>query len=104
MNDTPPPSGPALRKSLGLLDGVAIAASGNYIAGAIWPPIVGLIIRDHGWRFAYGSAAADTLKRVLTPVSGVPEASLDRIVAFTEEAARDHAGVRTRDHETVREP
>ena len=37
---------------------VAIAASGNYIAGAIWPPIVGLIIRDHGWRFAYGAAAA----------------------------------------------
>jgi MFS family permease len=37
---------------------VAIAASGNYIAGAIWPPIVGLIIRDHGWRFAYGGAAA----------------------------------------------
>ena len=37
---------------------VAIAASGNYIAGAIWPPIVGLIIRDHGWRLAYGSAAA----------------------------------------------
>jgi MFS family permease len=37
---------------------VAIAASGNYIAGAIWPPIVGLIIRDHGWRFAYGAGAA----------------------------------------------
>jgi acyl-CoA reductase-like NAD-dependent aldehyde dehydrogenase len=29
-------------------------------------------------------SAADTLKRVLTPVSGVPEATLDRIVAFTE--------------------
>jgi acyl-CoA reductase-like NAD-dependent aldehyde dehydrogenase len=29
-------------------------------------------------------AAADTLKRVLAPVSGVPAASLDRIVAFTE--------------------
>ena len=29
-------------------------------------------------------AAADTLKRVLTPVSGVPGASLDRITAFTE--------------------
>jgi acyl-CoA reductase-like NAD-dependent aldehyde dehydrogenase len=29
-------------------------------------------------------SAADTLKRVLTPVSGVPEASLDRVVAFTE--------------------
>jgi len=29
-------------------------------------------------------AAADTLKRVLTPVSGIPGASLDRITAFTE--------------------
>jgi len=37
---------------------VAIAASGNYIAGAIWPPIVGLLIRDHGWHLTYGVAAA----------------------------------------------
>jgi MFS family permease len=37
---------------------VAIAASGNYIAGAIWPPIVELMIRDHGWRTTYYSAAA----------------------------------------------
>jgi acyl-CoA reductase-like NAD-dependent aldehyde dehydrogenase len=29
-------------------------------------------------------AAADTLKRVLPPVSGIPAPSLDRIVAFTE--------------------
>ena len=29
-------------------------------------------------------AAADTLKRVLTPVAGIPGASLDRITAFTE--------------------
>jgi len=29
-------------------------------------------------------AAADTLKRVLTPVAGTPAASLDRITAFTE--------------------
>ena len=36
---------------------VAIAASGNYIAGAIWPPIVGLMIRDFGWRTTYASAA-----------------------------------------------
>src|SRR5215475_11143335 len=27
---------------------VAIAASGNYIAGTIWPPIVELMIHDHG--------------------------------------------------------
>ncbi|CAN5137067.1 MFS transporter [soil metagenome] len=36
---------------------VAIAASGNYIAGAVWPPIVELMIRDHGWRVTYSSAA-----------------------------------------------
>ena len=37
---------------------VAIPASGNYIAGALWPPIVELIIRDHGWRTMFWSAAA----------------------------------------------
>jgi MFS family permease len=37
---------------------VAIAASGNYIAGAVWPPIVELVIHQFGWRAAYGSAAA----------------------------------------------
>src|SRR5688572_556641 len=29
---------------------VAIAASGNYLAGTVWPPIVERLIRDHGWR------------------------------------------------------
>src|SRR5437868_10424059 len=37
---------------------VGIAASGNYIAGAVWPPIVELMIRDHGWRVTYWSVAA----------------------------------------------
>jgi MFS family permease len=32
---------------------VAIAASGNYIAGAIWPPIIEPVIADHGWRATY---------------------------------------------------
>ena len=36
---------------------VAIAASGNYIAGAIWPPLVELMIRELGWRTTYASAA-----------------------------------------------
>jgi len=36
---------------------VAMAASGNYIAGAVWPPIVGAMIQHHGWRVTYGSAA-----------------------------------------------
>ncbi len=36
---------------------VAAAASGNYIAGAVWPPIVELMIRSYGWRTTYVAAA-----------------------------------------------
>lgn len=32
---------------------VAICASGNYVAGAIWPPIVQSVVQSHGWRTAY---------------------------------------------------
>ena len=32
---------------------VAIAASGNYLAGAVWPPLIELAMRDHGWRTTY---------------------------------------------------
>jgi MFS family permease len=35
---------------------VAIAASGNYIAGALWPPIVEAMIHAYGWRTTYASA------------------------------------------------
>jgi MFS family permease len=44
---------------------VAIAASGNYIAGAVWPPIVELMIRDHGWRTTYFAAAAFCLATMI---------------------------------------
>ena len=37
---------------------VAIAASGNYVAGALWPPIVDPMIREFGWRTTYLTAAA----------------------------------------------
>src|ERR1044072_2966393 len=36
---------------------VAIAASGNYFAGTIWPSIIERIIHDHGWRTMFWSAA-----------------------------------------------
>lgn len=29
---------------------VAVAASGNYVAGAIWPPVVAAATQAHGWR------------------------------------------------------
>ncbi|MEJ0020368.1 MAG: hypothetical protein WDN25_28225 [Acetobacteraceae bacterium] len=32
---------------------VAIAASGNYLAGAIWPPIVQHFVQTSGWRATY---------------------------------------------------
>ena len=44
---------------------VAIAASGNYIAGAIWPPIVELMIREYGWRTTYLSAGAFCLATMI---------------------------------------
>ena len=32
---------------------VAICASGNYLAGALWPPLVQQVVQNHGWRTAY---------------------------------------------------
>ena len=36
---------------------VAIAASGNYLAGAIWPLVLSGVMEDHGWRGVYWSLA-----------------------------------------------
>lgn len=51
---------------------VALAASGNYLAGAIWPTPIAWIMADHGWRGAYGAIA------VLVLVVVVPGALLLR--------------------------
>jgi MFS family permease len=32
---------------------VAICASGNYLAGAVWPPIIQSLVAQHGWRQTY---------------------------------------------------
>lgn len=37
---------------------VAICASGNYLAGAMWPPIVQSLVESGGWRHAYFVLAA----------------------------------------------
>ncbi|MDA9865350.1 MFS transporter [bacterium] len=44
---------------------VAIAASGNYLAGAVWPPIIAWVMVDHGWRGAYLALSILTLAIVL---------------------------------------
>jgi len=36
---------------------VAICASGNYLGGAIWPPVVQRFVEAHGWRNAYFALA-----------------------------------------------
>ena len=40
---------------------VAIAASGNYLSGAIWPILLAGILEDQGWRAAYGVLALASL-------------------------------------------
>ncbi|HEV7266316.1 MAG TPA: MFS transporter [Falsiroseomonas sp.] len=44
---------------------VALAASGNYLAGAVWPPILTWLIADHGWRTAHVVVGAVCLVTML---------------------------------------
>lgn len=44
---------------------VAIFASGNYLAGAVWPPIVEHFIRTDGWRATYAGIGAFCLLAML---------------------------------------
>lgn len=44
---------------------VAIAASGNYLSGAIWPLVLSGILSDFGWRTAYMVLAALTIMLVV---------------------------------------
>ena len=44
---------------------VAIAASGNYLSGAIWPMLLGGLLADTSWRMVYLALAAITLAAVI---------------------------------------
>ncbi|RZW02747.1 MAG: MFS transporter [Rhodobacteraceae bacterium] len=44
---------------------VAIAASGNYLSGTLWPPIIVWLMADGGWRWAYVMLAVAILVVVL---------------------------------------
>lgn len=44
---------------------VAVAASGNYLAGAVWPPIMVRVMEDGGWRAAYLMLATVILAMLL---------------------------------------
>ena len=47
---------------------VAIIASGNYLAGALWPPVLQYAIAETGWRSAYVSVALFCLA-TMTPLA-----------------------------------
>ena len=44
---------------------VAMVASGNYLSGAVWPPIIQAMVEDQGWRFAYQFCAVFCVVLVL---------------------------------------
>jgi len=44
---------------------VAVAASGNYLSGAIWPALLGWFAADAGWRWIYTALALLTLAIIL---------------------------------------
>ncbi len=44
---------------------VAVAASGNYLSGAIWPMALSGILDDFGWRAVYGALAVLTVLLVI---------------------------------------
>jgi len=47
---------------------VALAASGNYLSGAIWPTLLAGMLAEHGWREVYNTLALITLA-VVIPLS-----------------------------------
>ena len=62
---------------------VAIAASGNYLSGAIWPLLLSGVLTDFGWRAAY------TVLAIVPVVLMIPLALLLR--RRVPEAATEHA-------------
>ena len=72
---------------------VALAASGNYLSGAVWPPIIAWVMIDHGWRGAYLMLTVTVLAVVLPGAQllrkQIDSASTER--ATIAAAAKAHA-------------
>ncbi|MBP0483248.1 CynX/NimT family MFS transporter [Sagittula salina] len=71
---------------------VAVAASGNYLSGALWPLVLGAVAGDAGWRWIYMALAVLTLV-ILLPLAQllgrrVPMDALARAEATASARAR----------------
>jgi MFS family permease len=69
---------------------VAIAASGNYLSGAIWPLLLSGVQADHGWRSAYLALA------LIVPTIVVPLSFLLRARVSVEATAQAAAAASAR--------
>lgn len=65
---------------------VAIAASGNYISGALWPLVLSSLIPELGWRLAYGGMGALTVL-VMIPLALMLRARVPAEAQATSSAA-----------------
>ncbi len=79
---------------------VALAASGNYLAGVVWPPLLTVLIGHWGWRVAHivvGCIVLVTMPlialmlrarapvaRIAPPVAGAPPPRVDRPLGFSK--------------------
>lgn len=72
---------------------VALAASGNYVAGAFWPLVLSAVLVDYGWRDVYLALAA-VVPLVVIPLAlclrrAIPESALQRADAASAARIRD---------------
>jgi MFS family permease len=74
---------------------VGICASGNYLAGAVWPPIVQHLVETQGWRTAYGVLAvvcAVTLPLLALALRPRPPAAVAGVSPQAAAASTGQAG------------
>jgi MFS family permease len=75
---------------------VAVAASGNYLAGTIWPPFLTAAIQAYGWRHSYLAIGAIVVV-LMVPLALMlrPRASLDDRPSPTAQASMGQGRVGT---------
>ena len=70
---------------------VAIVASGNYVAGTVWPPLLTLAIEAYGWRVAHmgiGAVCLVTMVPLALAIRGRPPVDYDTPAAEANRLAR----------------